>query len=43
MIAILKTEVDMDKLAELDADMLKPVPVNLSDVVKNDTVKKRCV
>ena len=36
----------MDKLAELDADMLKPIPANLnklSDVVKNDTVKKRCI
>ena len=36
-------KLDIDKLAELDADELKPVPVDLSklsDVVKNDVVQK---
>lgn len=36
-------ELDVDKLADLDADKLKPVSVNLerlSDLVKNNVVKK---
>ena len=36
-------KLDIDKLAELDADKLKPAPVDLSklsDVVKNDVVQK---
>ena len=40
-LASLKTEVD-----KLDIDKLAPVPVDLSklsDVVKNDVVKKNCV
>ena len=40
-LANLKTEVD-----KLDIDNLVPIPVDfskLSDVVKNDVVKKRCV
>ena len=40
-LANLKTEVD-----KLDLDKLAPVPVDLSklsDVVKNDVVKKNCV
>ena len=40
-LANLKTEVD-----KLDIDNLLPIPVDfskLSDVVKNDVVKKRCV
>ena len=40
-LANLKTEVD-----QLDIDKLVPIPVDLSklsDVVKNDVVKKRCV
>ena len=40
-LAILKTEVD-----KLDIDKLAPVPVDmskLSDVVKNDVVKKLCM
>ena len=45
-LAKLKSEannLDIDELAELDADKLKTVPVDLSklsDVVKNDVVKK---
>ena len=45
-LANLKTEVDkldIDKLAKLDADELKPVPTDfskLSEVVKNNAVKK---
>ena len=34
------------KLDKLDVDKLVPIPVNLSklsDVVKNDAVKKRCI
>ena len=44
-LANLKSEadkLDIDKLTELDADKLKPVPVDLkksSDVVDNDVVK----
>ena len=40
-LATLKTEVD-----KLDIDKLVPVPVDLSklsDVVKNDVVKKKCI
>ena len=37
-LARLKTEAD-----KLDIDKLAPVPVDLSDVVKNDVVKKHCV
>ena len=40
-LANLKTEVD-----KLDIDKLVPIPINLSklsDVVKNDVAKKRCV
>ena len=34
----LKLDVD-----ELDVDKLKKIPVNLSNVVDNDVVKKNCV
>ena len=40
-VANLKTEVD-----KLDIDKLVPIPINLSklsDAVKNDVIKKRCV
>ena len=48
-VANLKSEVDklhVDKLSELDADKLKSVPtdlIKLSDVLKNDIVKKKVI
>ena len=39
----IKSEVDksdIDNLAKLDADELKPVPTDLNDKLKNDVVKK---